>query len=154
MTTPDGENEPFNISTGVLQGNTLAPYLFVIVLDYTLREAIKNRKEELGFQLVKRQSRQIRPEVLTDLDFADDFVLLSEEVQQAQELLCRVETSVAKVWLKMNSGKTKNICPLISTREYPLKQMMELPSRKSAIFILGPGWLVQRKTSRCVEGPL
>ena len=35
------------------------------------------------------------------------FALLSEEVQQAQELLSHVETSIAKVGLKMNSGKTK-----------------------------------------------
>ena len=78
----------------------------MIVLDYALREAINGREEEPGFQLVKRQSRRIGPEVLTDLDFADDIALLSEEVQ-AQELLCRVETSVAKAGLKMNSGKTK-----------------------------------------------
>ena len=55
--TPDGETEPFNISAGVLQGDTLAPYLFVIGLDYALRQAIDGREEELGFQLVKRQSR-------------------------------------------------------------------------------------------------
>ena len=72
--TPDGETEPFNISAGVLQGDTLAPYLFVIALGYALREAIDGREEELGFQLVKRQSRRIVPEVglLTDLDYADD----------------------------------------------------------------------------------
>ena len=91
----------------MLQGDTLAPYLFVVVLDYALRIAIDGREEELGFHLVKRQSRRIGPEVLTDLDFADDIALLSEEVQQAQELLHQVETSVAKVGLKMNAGKTK-----------------------------------------------
>ena len=32
---------------------------------------------------------------------------MSEELYQAQELLQRVETSVAKVGLKMNAGKTK-----------------------------------------------
>ena len=30
--SPDGETEYFNILAGVLQGDTLAPYLFVIVL--------------------------------------------------------------------------------------------------------------------------
>ena len=29
----DGETRSFNIQAGVLQGDTLAPYLFVIVLD-------------------------------------------------------------------------------------------------------------------------
>ena len=45
--------------------------------------------------------------MLTDLDFADDIALLSEELRQAQELLHQVETSVAKVGLKMNASKTK-----------------------------------------------
>ena len=45
--------------------------------------------------------------MLTDLDFADDISLLSEEIQQAQELLQRVESSVGKIGLKMNTTKTK-----------------------------------------------
>ena len=32
--TPDGETDFFEIKAGVLQGDTLAPYLFAIVLDY------------------------------------------------------------------------------------------------------------------------
>ena len=105
--SPDGETESFNILAGVLQGDTLAPYLFVIALDYAMRKAITGKEEELGFQLARRQSRRIGPRVLTDLDFADDIALLSEEVHQAQELLNRVEKSVASVGLKMNAKKTK-----------------------------------------------
>ena len=51
----------------------------MIVVDYALRDAISGREEELGFQIERRQSRRIRPEVLTDLDFADDIALLSGE---------------------------------------------------------------------------
>ena len=105
--SPDGETELFEILAGVLQGDTLAPYLFVIVLDYALRMAIEGKEEDLGFQLTRRQSRRVGPEVVTDFDFADDIALLSEEMYQAQELLQRVETSVAKVGLKMNASKTK-----------------------------------------------
>ncbi|KAI8514657.1 hypothetical protein Bbelb_072480 [Branchiostoma belcheri] len=107
VVTPDGDTRPFEIQAGVLQGDTLAPYLFVLVLDYALRVAIEGREEELGFQLVKRRSRRIGPKVVTDLDFADDIALLSEEVHQAQQLLRNVETSVARVGLQMNAGKTK-----------------------------------------------
>ena len=39
--------------------------------------------------------------------FCWQHLLLSEKVQQAQELLCHVESAVAKVGLKINSGKTK-----------------------------------------------
>ena len=34
--TPDGNTNFFNIVTGVLQGDALAPYLFIIYLDYIL----------------------------------------------------------------------------------------------------------------------
>ena len=34
--SPDGDTEFFDIVAGVLQGDTLAPYLFMIVLDYLL----------------------------------------------------------------------------------------------------------------------
>ena len=32
--SPDGETEAFDICAGILQGDTLAPFLFIIVLDY------------------------------------------------------------------------------------------------------------------------
>ena len=35
--SPDGDTDYFNIVAGVLQGDTLAPYLFIICLDYVLR---------------------------------------------------------------------------------------------------------------------
>ena len=105
--TPDGETDLFEILAGVLQGDTLAPYLFVIVLDFALRIAITGKEEDLGFHLEKRRSRRIGPVAVTDFDFADDIALLSEEIHQAQDLLQRVETSMAKVCLTMNEKKTK-----------------------------------------------
>ena len=51
--TSDGEREPFEILVKVLQENTLAPYLFIIAFDYTLRQALDDNKEELGFHLKK-----------------------------------------------------------------------------------------------------
>ena len=144
--SPDGETDTFDIVAGVLQGDILAPNLFVVVLDYALRKAISGREEELGFQLVRRQSRRIGPVVLTDLDFADDIALLSEEIHQAQELLHQVETAVAKVGLKMNANKTKfmafnhNQDLTITTAQGWMK------SRISNTWVLG--WKVLRKTLR------
>ena len=40
VVTPDGNSEEMDILAGVLQGDTLAPFLFIIVLDYALRQAI------------------------------------------------------------------------------------------------------------------
>ena len=105
----DGETKPFKILSGVLQGDTLAPYLFIIVLDYVLRKAIDGREEELGFCLKKHQSRRVGPEVLTDLDFADDIALMSEQIHQAQKLLNNVEVQCGKIGLKINAKKTKSM---------------------------------------------
>ena len=68
---------------------------------------MQGREEELGFGLKKQQCRHIGLVVLTDLDFADDIVLLSEEIWQAQELLKRVETESLSIGLKANANKTK-----------------------------------------------
>ena len=38
--TPDGETEPFSILSGILQCDTLAPFLFIIVADYVLRMSV------------------------------------------------------------------------------------------------------------------
>ena len=38
--SPNGDIDYFNIVAGVLQGDTLAPYLFIICLDYVLRTLI------------------------------------------------------------------------------------------------------------------
>ena len=47
--------------------------------------------------------------MLTDLDFADDISLLSDEIAQAQELLLRVERECKKVGLGINAKKTKGL---------------------------------------------
>ena len=52
--SPDGDTEYFDIVAGVLQGDTLAPYLFIICLDYVLRTSIDNIREN-GLVLTKKQ---------------------------------------------------------------------------------------------------
>ena len=51
--SPDGDTDYFDIVTCVLQGDTLAPYLFIICLDYVLKTSTrtvssKQRKETEG----------------------------------------------------------------------------------------------------------
>ena len=50
--SPDGDIDFFDIVAGVLQGDTLAPYLFIIYLDYVLWMSIDLMKEN-GFTLKK-----------------------------------------------------------------------------------------------------
>ena len=105
--TPDGETEVFNIVAGVLQGDTLAPYLFTIVLDHIMRQTVGDIESELGFEIERRRSRRHPSTAISDLDFADDIALLSEEIDQAQQLLERLEQQSAKVGLHLNDKKTK-----------------------------------------------
>ena len=105
--SPDGESKLFDILAGVLQGDTLAPYLFAIVIDYCMRKAVNGDDEKLGFTLEQRKSRRIGPKNITDVDFADDIALLSEDIRSATELLHRVESAAANIGLFINVGKTK-----------------------------------------------
>ena len=108
VVSPDGGTEMFDITTGVLQGDTLAPFLLIIVLDYAMSKAMAG-KEELGFTITPRRSRRHPKVVLADLDFADDIALLSDEIAQAQELLLTVEKECKKVGLVLNAKKTKSV---------------------------------------------
>ena len=73
---PDGDTEYFDIVTGALQGDTLAPYLFIICLDYVLRTSIDKIKEN-GFELTKKRSRRYPAKTITDADYADDIKILA-----------------------------------------------------------------------------
>ena len=53
----DGNTDFFNIVTGVLQGDTLAPFLFIISLDYVLQISIDLKKEK-GFHSKKKRDKK------------------------------------------------------------------------------------------------
>ena len=65
--SPDGDTEYFDIVAGVLQGDTLALYLFIIYLDYVFRTSIDKIKEN-GFELTKKRSRRHPTKSITDAD--------------------------------------------------------------------------------------
>ena len=54
VVTPDGLSDPFGTTSGVLQGDTLAPFLFVLMLDWVLRVALPTDSD--GFLLCRRTS--------------------------------------------------------------------------------------------------
>ena len=53
----DGDTDYFNIVAGVLQEDILAPYLFIICIDYMLKMSIDKMKDN-SFKLVKERSRR------------------------------------------------------------------------------------------------
>ena len=72
----DGDTDYFDIVKGVLQGDTLAPYIFIICLDYVLRTSIDKIKEN-GFKLTKERSRRYPAQTITDANYADDIAVLA-----------------------------------------------------------------------------
>ena len=70
--SPDGDTEYFDNVAGVLQGDTLAPYPFIIRLDYVLRTSIDKIREN-GFELTKKRSRRYPAKIITDADYADTY---------------------------------------------------------------------------------
>ena len=71
-----------------MQRNTLAPYMFVICLDYIIQTLIDLIKEN-GFTLKKKKARSRRypAEIMTGTDYADDLALLANIPTQAESLL-------------------------------------------------------------------
>ena len=81
--SPDRDTEYFDILAGVLQGDTLTPYFFIICLDYKLRTSIDKIREN-GFELTKKRSRMYLAKTITDADYADDIALLANAPNQAE----------------------------------------------------------------------
>ena len=68
----------FEIFSGIMQGDTIAQYLFVIRI---------HPEEDTKLSAIS----------LTDRDFADDIALLSDDIEQARPVLRNVETEGGKV---------------------------------------------------------
>ena len=111
-----------DVTRPLLQGDTLAPFLFVIVLDYALRKALDGKEEDLGFTITPRKSRRHPKEAIADLDFADDISLLSDQIEEAQQLLFSVERECKKVGLGLNGPKTKYLAYNIEEQQ-PLQTL-------------------------------
>ena len=107
--SPDGDTEYFDIVAGVLQGDTLAPYLFSICLDYVLRTSIDKIREN-GFGLTKKRSRMYPAETITETDYADDIAILANTPDQAETLLHSLERVAAGIGLYVNAHKTEYMC--------------------------------------------
>ena len=106
---PDGDTEYFDIVAGVLLGDTLSPYLFIICIYYVLRTSIDKFREN-GFELKKKRSRRYPAKTTTDADYADDIALLANTPNQAETLLHTLERAAAGIGLYVNTHKSEYMC--------------------------------------------
>ena len=106
VVTSDGPTDAFKTTSGILQGDTLAPYLFIIVVDYILRQSM-DKASDKGLMFEQRKSSRHPSKHVTDLDYADDIALTADQIESAQSLLLSLENAAQLVGLTLNSDKTK-----------------------------------------------
>ena len=69
--SPDDETDKIDIITGVLQGDTLARYIFAMVVDFIMRTSIDKEASSLGYEIERKRSRKHQAKTVTDLCFSD-----------------------------------------------------------------------------------
>ena len=88
----------FQIGKGVLQGCILAPCLFNLYAEYTMRNAGLD-EAQAGIKIAGRN--------IINLRYADDTTLMVESEEEVKTLLMKVKKESEKVGLKLNIQKTK-----------------------------------------------
>ena len=83
--------ESFSISIGILQGDTLTSFFFLIALDYIL-----------GLWLDKINNKTYCPDsYFTDLDIVENITLLVDILEDAQQRLADLQEAVVFVSLHL-----------------------------------------------------
>lgn len=90
------------IGRGVRQGDTMSPKLFITVLEYAFKEL---NWEEKGINIDGQH--------LTNLRFADDIILLSDNLKDIRQMLLELEEVCSEIGLKINFSKTKYMTNLV-----------------------------------------
>ena len=81
VATAHGNTEIFSTTSGVLQGDTLAPFLFITLRDYVLRETLLYNI--YGFTITPRRSSRYPVVRIGALVYADDIAITYDTIDQA-----------------------------------------------------------------------
>ena len=105
--TPYGNTDSFPIETGILQGDVLAPYLFVLVIDRILNKALDNKPLGILLRSSGTKSRGIQEFRLKDIDYADDIALLASTKHEISQMIEATANEAKPANLRIAVGKTK-----------------------------------------------
>ncbi|XGW32200.1 hypothetical protein V3C99_010408 [Haemonchus contortus] len=84
-----------NVKRGVRQGDTISPKLFSAALENIMRHL---EWEDLGVKVDGRYLHHLR--------FADDIVLITPNIEQAERMLAQFDNACGKIGLRLNLTKT------------------------------------------------
>ena len=96
------ETDFFDIVDGVLQGDTLVPYLSRLCT-----ETIDRSFERKWLYMIKARSRQYPAQTITDADYIDDIALLADTPTQAESLMHSLEQAAGSIGFHVNVDKTE-----------------------------------------------
>ena len=101
--TAHGPTDSFRTSSGVLQGDTLSPFLFIMMIDYVLRCSLS---ESLGFEVSPRRSSRQPAKYVTALAYADDIALVARDSTCAAIVMSRLQEVSARHGLAVDLKKS------------------------------------------------
>ena len=84
VATAHRNTENFSTTSGALQGDTLAPSLFITLLDYVLRETLFGNID--GFTITPRRSSRYPAVRIGALVYADDIAITCDTIDQAKNV--------------------------------------------------------------------
>ncbi|XP_063447098.1 uncharacterized protein LOC134726617 [Mytilus trossulus] len=105
------QSDWFKVKTGVKQGCVMSGFLFLIAIDYVMKQTIKDHETGIRWKFTTK---------LEDLDFADDLALLSSKFQHIQLKTSKLQENASKIGLKINASKTK-VMRMNTTNNNPVK---------------------------------
>jgi hypothetical protein len=91
------ESDKIRLERGTRQGDNISPRMFIACLQDSVISKIPWENRGIN----------IDGEQLSNLDFADDIVLMAHTPKELEEMLTDIQTTSHPVGLNMNVGKTK-----------------------------------------------
>ena len=119
--TRDALSSSFRLSHGVLQGDTLAPFLFILVLDRVIKACYADLPQDTGVTLQPRRSSRSPGLQLTHTSFADDVTLICKNRAEANQALQALITNAARAGLLVNPTKCQVLSRGSTQEKEPIK---------------------------------
>ena len=105
--TPYGNTDSFQITTGILQGDVLAPYLFILVIDRILHRALDGKPLGVLLRSQRTKSRGLQEVRLQDINYSDDIAPLVSTKGEISRMIDLTAQESQRENFQIAIGKTK-----------------------------------------------